>query len=101
MLQTGQHHAEREAGVELDGLGVVGGGGARQAGLQHRQDLEQTVPLPHHQHRHQQGQRQAGTGASDGTRRVLTGVGALSGKEMNNLVFTVTVLKEDGSWEMK
>lgn len=71
MVQTGRHHAEREARVELDSLGVVCRGGAGQAVLQHRQHLVQAVFLPHHQHRDQQGQGQAGTGASYGTRRVL------------------------------
>lgn len=72
VVQTGQHHAEREAGVELDGLGIICCGGARQTCLKHRQDLGHAVPLPHHQHRDQQGQCQAGTGASYGTRCVLT-----------------------------
>lgn len=81
VLHTGKHHAECQAGVELDSLGVVGGGGAWQAGLQRWQDLSQTVPLPHHQHRDQQRQRQTGTGASDSTRCVLTRVGPLRLKE--------------------
>lgn len=72
MVQAGRHHAQREAGVKLDSLGVVGGGGAWQARLQHRQHLFQTILLPHHQHWDQQGQRQAGTGTSYGTRCVLT-----------------------------
>lgn len=81
MLQTGKHHAERKTRVELDSLGVISGGGARQAGLQHWQDLDQIILVPHHQHRDQQGQGQAGTGASYGTCCVLTRVGALRGKQ--------------------
>lgn len=77
MQQGGQHHAETEPGVELDGLGVVCGGGAREAGPQCRQDVGQTVPLPHHEHGDEQRQGEARTGARYGARCVLTRVGAL------------------------
>lgn len=77
MQQGGQHHAQTEPGVELDGLGVVCGGGAREAGPQCRQDVGQTVPLPHHEHGDEQRQGEACTGARYGARCVLTRVGAL------------------------
>lgn len=72
MVQTGQNQAQAQARVELDGLGVVGGGRARETGLQGGQHLDQAVLLPHHQDWDQQGQGQTGTGASDGTGCVFT-----------------------------
>lgn len=80
-MRTAHHHAESQAWMELDGLGVFSCGGAWQASLQRRQDLQQAVLSPGRQIRYQKGERKAGAGASDDTGGVLTWVGALGRRE--------------------
>lgn len=70
-------HAQGQAGVELDRLRVLGCGRARQARLQRRHNLTQSVLPPGRQTGDQEGQGEAGAGASDDAGGVLTGVGAL------------------------
>lgn len=87
-MHAAHDHAEGQARVELDGLGVFSRRGAWQASLQHRQDLFQTVLSPSRQTRDQKGERKTGAGASDDTGGVLTRVGALGRRKRGDSIST-------------